>query len=231
MNHPKESHNVADNKRFTVEKNDPVPSGLIDFNFDEVINTKVVKKSEIVNVINGAGNNVSSKENQKEKRQSVFICGDSLLNGIDGDGVSTKKFCTVVKSFGGSTSRDMIDYVKPAARKKPDKMIIHVGTNDISKSIQNTSENLDLVINAIHELSPATQVFFSELCIRNDLQGSFSKVKQKNEHLRKFCHDRNIGLICNENIDNSCLAKKKLHMNQKGLKRLALNFKNFLEKF
>ena len=192
--------------------------GLIDFHFEESVEEKSV-------------NNETEKKDQKiEKRQSVFICGNSLLNGIDGDGVSTKNFCTVVKSFGGSTSRDMVDYIKPAARKKPDKIIVHVGTNDISKKIENTTENLDLVVKTVKDLSPETQIFVSEICLRNDLMGSFSKVKQKNEELKKFCQERNIGMVEHGNVDHSCLARKQLHMNQKGLKRMALNFKNFFGK-
>ena len=228
-NHLKEQPNlVNDQKKSDTLKNDYTPNGLIDFDFDDNISKNITSENKFSN---DAVDKKSLNNDQKPlKRQNVYICGDSLLNGIDGDGVSTKKYCTVVKSFGGSTSRDMVDYIKPAARKKPDKIIIHVGTNDISKSIDNTSENLDLVVKSVHELSPETQIFFSELCLRNDIAGSFSKVKQKNEEIRKFCQERNIGLVTNENIDNSCLAKKKLHMNQKGLKRLALNFKNFLGK-
>ena len=188
-------------------------------------NTMESKKSHLSPI-----KSADKKDQKKEKRETVYICGDSLLNGIDGDGVSTKDVCTVVKSFGGSTSRDMVDYIKPAARKKPDKIIVHVGTNDISKNIEDSTTNWQIIIDTVNEISPGTSVIFSELCLRNDLVGGFTKVKHKNEALKKFCSDRNIGLVEHGNIDNSCLAKKKLHMNQKGLKRLALNFKSFLGK-
>ena len=56
---------------------------------------------------------------------------DSMLNGIDGDGISNKDTCVSVKSFGGSTTKDMIDYIKPSARKKPNKIIVHVGTIEL----------------------------------------------------------------------------------------------------
>ena len=225
-----QSNNINGNKRKNDVKTSAstntnyAPNTLINFNFDESVNSDVETLSE-----ENSTNNVNVKKDQN-KRESVYICGDSLLNGVDGDGVSCKEFCTVVKSFGGSTSLDMVDYVKPSARKKPDKLIIHVGTNDLTKGIANTNENLDLLVKTVKEISPDTQIYFSELCLRNDFQGSFSKVKLKNEELRKFCSDRNIGLVEHGNIDNSCLAKRKLHMNPKGLKRLALNFKSFLGK-
>lgn len=170
------------------------------------------------------------EEHKKAKRENVYICGDSLVNGIDGDGVSSKDFCTIVKSFGGATSADMIDYVKPTARKKPDKIIVHVGTNDITKKINNTKENWNSIVKTIQKESPDTKNYFSELCVRYDISGGFSKINHKNEELKKFCNDCNIGLLENRNIDNSCLARKQLHLNPKGLKRLALNFKSFLGK-
>uniref|UniRef100_A0A7M5X0D2 SGNH hydrolase-type esterase domain-containing protein n=1 Tax=Clytia hemisphaerica TaxID=252671 RepID=A0A7M5X0D2_9CNID len=167
---------------------------------------------------------------EQKKREMVYICGDSIVNGVDGDGVSSKDFCTVVKSFSGSTSKDMIDYVRPTARKKPNKIIIHVGTNDIIKGINDTTDNLQTIIETVREISPETQICFSELCLRTDVGGRFTKVGEKNKELRKFCSERNIGLVENGNVDHSCLARKKLHMNPKGLKTLALNFKSFLAK-
>ena len=97
----------------------------------------------------------------------ISICGESIENDVDGNGVS-------VKNFGESTSKDMIDYVKPFARKKPDKIIIHVSTNYISKGIANTNENVKSIVETIHEISPDTKVYFSEILMRTDLDGSFS---------------------------------------------------------
>jgi lysophospholipase L1-like esterase len=37
----------------------------------------------------------------------------------------------VVKSFAGATIEDMEDYLKPIIRKRPESIILHVGTNDL----------------------------------------------------------------------------------------------------
>ena len=224
---------IIDNKKKAVVEKLPskthhTPNGLIDFHFDEnnISNDQTLNEEKSANEAC-----VKKDQNERlEKRETVYVCGDSMVNGVDGDGISSKEFRTVVKSFGGSTSIDMIDYIKPSARKKPDKMVIHVGTNDITKNIENTVEHFDQLIKTVHDISPNTQICFSELCVRNDFQGSSGKVKRKNEIIRKFCNERNIALISNGNVDNSCLARKQLHLNQKGLKRLALNIKSFLEK-
>ena len=38
---------------------------------------------------------------------------------------------TLIKSFSGATTRDMKDYIKPVQRRNPEKVILHIGTNDI----------------------------------------------------------------------------------------------------
>ena len=40
----------------------------------------------------------------------------------------------------GCSSEDMVDYVKPAVRKKPDTLIIDVGTNDLTKGVNTTKK-------------------------------------------------------------------------------------------
>ena len=54
---------------------------------------------------------------------------------------------------GGEVSRndstdDFIDYVRPTARKKPNLIIIHSGTNDIQNNV-NTLQKIKKVISSI----------------------------------------------------------------------------------
>ena len=40
----------------------------------------------------------------------------------------------LIKSFsGGATIKDMCDFIKPILRKKPEKVILHLGTNNLRK--------------------------------------------------------------------------------------------------
>ena len=39
-----------------------------------------------------------------------------------------------VRSFPGATTIDMTDFVKPIIRKKPESVILHVGTNDLKSN-------------------------------------------------------------------------------------------------
>ncbi|CAB4046059.1 Werner syndrome ATP-dependent helicase-like, partial [Paramuricea clavata] len=61
----------------------------------------------------------------------AFIAGDSILQHVHGWELSSDEQRVSVKAFSGSSVEDMQDYIKPLIRKKPDTMILHVGTNDI----------------------------------------------------------------------------------------------------
>ena len=184
--HEEKSHCQNNTKTDVVNSdlNSFTPNGLIDFQFDnendnmttEVGKTEMVNKSVNKSVIN--------------KRKRVIICGDSMVNGIDSDGVSSKSFSTVVKPFGGASSADMKDYIKPALKTKPDKMIVHVGTNDMTKGIQNTTENLSDIVECARELSPETQLYISAVCIRKDIPSHFKKVSDLNKSIKSFLQNK-----------------------------------------
>ena len=122
----------------------------------------------------------------------------------------------------------MIDYINPTIRKKPDDIIIHVGTNDITNNV-NTVENLRKIVNMILEESPGTKTCISSVTKRTDKKGLETKIKNLNIKLKNFCTEREINWLDHSNIDNSHLSKKKLHLNQKGLATLAKNFITYLD--
>ena len=82
---------------------------------------------------NDSGKETSLNEHAKEKThvkfvQNIVVCGDSIVNGLDSKGLSNKEMKTVVRSFPGATSRDMVDFIKPHIKSEPDVFILHVDT-------------------------------------------------------------------------------------------------------
>lgn len=155
------------------------------------------------------------------------MCGDSIVNGIDGLGLSSKKIKTTVRCFPGSTSEDFLDFVKPIAKKKPDNIILHVGTNDLTRKL-NTITNLALLMNEIKSLSINTKVAVSSLCTRKDRRNLELEVVTLNREIQVFCKANGLDYIDNGTIDSSCLTKNKLHLNRKGISQLAKNMKNYI---
>ena len=67
----------------------------------------------------------NGKENSKsvKVKEKVIPVGDSIVSGVNGKGLSTDKFTTVVCDIPGVTSDDMVDHTIPFAEKNPKKLI------------------------------------------------------------------------------------------------------------
>ena len=61
----------------------------------------------------------------------------------------------------------MLDIVKPAARRKPDAIIIHARTNDFTRDI-NTMKNIRKIVKSIRDCAENTQVLLSRIINRKD---------------------------------------------------------------
>ena len=83
----------------------------------------------------------------KTLKKDIVIIGDSMIKYINARETS-RSSSVKIRSHPGATTEDLIDYVKPTARKKPKMMIIHSGTNDITNKV-NTLQKIREVINAI----------------------------------------------------------------------------------
>ena len=54
-----------------------------------------------------------------------------MIKDVYGWELSDRKEKVVVKYFSGSTTEDMKTYIQPPLKRDPDRVIIHVGTNEI----------------------------------------------------------------------------------------------------
>ena len=80
-----------------------------------------------------SNNNYESKSVKKK----VFILGDSIIKHVKSYSLSKSlDNCKVyVKDFPGARVRCMQDYVRPIIRENSDRIILHVGTNDLTTNI------------------------------------------------------------------------------------------------
>ena len=95
-----------------------------------------------------------------------MIIGDSMLNNIDPKGLGNKHQVKVC-SYSGPTTKGMIDFIKPTIRKKPDAIVMHVGTNDITSDCA-TIMNLQEIVKNFKSESPETKLVLSSVVNRDD---------------------------------------------------------------
>ena len=79
------------------------------------------------------------------KPTKVIIAGDSMIKHLNGYRMSAKNTRVQVSTFPGCTILDMADHIKPIQRKRPDKLILHVGTNSL-KSRETSTKHAEEII-------------------------------------------------------------------------------------
>ena len=155
--------------------------------------------------------------------QSVVSLGDSILNNINPRGIF-KDGNVKVKTFSGSISGGMKDHINPTILAQPDAIVIHIGSNDISKDIDTISNVQNIV--SRKKKSSHTKIVLSSLLVRKDKKNIEEKVRAINVELKKFCEENLVEYLSHKNIDDSCLGKGSLHPNKKGKAYLAKNVIN-----
>ena len=173
-----------------------------------------------------SSNTVNTRNTPSKK--SVIILGDSMTSNIQGKKLSRGAH-VVSKSFSGSTVEDMFDFSKPFTRRKPDEIILHVGTNNLrNEEPQQIAEKIVDLGNAIERETPSTKVTVSSLILRKDDDQLNRKVIKVNNSIRTFCNSKGWDFISNDNIDSDCINRGGLHLNGRGVYKLACNFREHI---
>ena len=118
----------------------------------------------------------------------------------------------------------MVSYAQPTIEKRPDRVCLHIGTNDLK------SNDPDVVADNIRKLaqrvedSCGAEISVSELTTRNDtFKGA---AKQVNKQLADYCKQNDWNLIRHQNISIKSLNRGGLHLTKSGNELL---FKNFVK--
>ena len=123
--------------------------------------------------------------------------GDSRIKDIYGWELSDNNEKVVVKDFSGSTTEDMMIYIKPPLKRNPDCFIIHVGANDLRSNQEPETIARDIVEIACYSKIDTSKVLISSIVSRRDnLNG---KGRQVNTFLKKFCMENDFVYVNHDN--------------------------------
>ena len=111
-----------------VEDNYQVVSKGINANVSLVQSNDSEESSDDCKMIKNSCNGT----NEQPKKRKIIIVGDSLLNGIHEKGLS-KNHSVKVNNIPGGTSDAILDKLEDFLSYKPDGLIVHAGTNGITK--------------------------------------------------------------------------------------------------
>ena len=86
-----------------------------------------LKSSQRKDPQNNKGNKEHSQvKRKKEEKKNICIVGDSMLKNITGSGIF-RDHTVKIRPHPGAITVDMINYIKPELRHKPDIIILHSG--------------------------------------------------------------------------------------------------------
>ena len=171
-------------------------------------------------------NNYQSQQRDKiSNDQDIYptgtcvIIGDSILNGLIEENLS-KQLNVRIRKFLGATVDGLSYHLHPILCRKPKHIIIHIVTNDATRST--SREILDKLLKLktfIKETLPETEVTFSTPTIRSDNGEAALAVRNLCDDLL----DLNMDILNNRSITSKHLGRKGLHLNKAGSTRLAKN--------
>ena len=163
-----------------------------------------------------------SRKLPKNKKKTVLIVGDSMLNGIEESNLLKTRHIRVQPILGGKTD-DIKENLNDLLHEELQKVIIHVGTNNaMTDTPKEIFEKLISLKHQIESILPKCEVTISNLVMRTD-EPKASKI---NEEVNSFKKSASINFVENSNIKGKQLGKRGLHLNIQGNKMFARNLLN-----
>ena len=127
----------------TLEKQLAEKDAIIDFLLNqkvqnEIDNTTFISKvsnSDIQREKKPTNSNIENlNSEEKQEKVKTVVTGDSILNSMNEKGLS-KSHNVNIKSYPGATSEDILDKINNLLKVKPDCLLVHVGTNDLTNNM------------------------------------------------------------------------------------------------
>ena len=133
-----------------------------------------------------------------------------------------------VRTFPGATIGDIKFFVIPNLRKNPDKIVLHVGINDVPhvtpKEMFNAITDLK---SFIQKYAPESKIIISTSVLRVDK----ANANDINKSYIELLKEAKLDCIFNDNIAESNINQHGLHINQSGSVILAKNLISGIRNF
>ena len=168
-----------------------------------------------------------SNKLKSDKQKSILVIGDSIIKHIDPNKLSRR----AVRKFmyRGKTCEEIREaIVDIQTTTDPSHIIIHCGTNNLpTDTAEVCATKIVNLARKVRNKFPNTKVGVSGLTYREDIAVN-SVLLEVNEKLKSLSATHKFSYIDNSKIDNTCLNKSKLHLNEKGTSLLAVYFIKFI---
>ena len=146
---------------------------------------------------------------------------------------STPKIRVYVKYFSGANTNQLDYYVVPLlVDEKSNNVVIHIGSNDITKFNYNNVDAEELTHRNINIGLKCRSRGVSNIAVSSILKRSSFKINQViyqlNNILKRLFSINDFSYICNDLVNENYLWKNGLHLTNEGSSLLINNFINYL---
>ena len=125
----------------------------------------------------------------------------------------------------------MKHHIRPCLTRKPNEIILHVGTNDLAnKEPEEIVNGIAYIVNIFHEESPATKPVLSEIMLRTDKSSYKPVIGKINHQFQCYCQDHNLDLIQHINLEAKHLNSYGVHLKRTGSLIFAKNLIHYFNK-
>ena len=101
--------------------------------------------------------------------ETTVIPGDSIIQKLQGYKLGKEvHHRVVVKSFRGATTNDMRSYIQPILENSPERICLHIGTNDLKNKEPREAADTIVDLERTVESSGEFKILNSELTPQND---------------------------------------------------------------
>ena len=147
---------------------------------DEQVNTRKEIQTAQTENINNADNNTVQENNEEWRKGTTLILEDSTISGLIEKKMSRNRKIKV-RYFPGAKIKDMYHYAIPLLEKKPENIILHLGTNDApyKSEIDILKDLIELKGFILEKLLSCKKITLSLPTVRTDRENA----RKNNENL------------------------------------------------
>lgn len=160
---------------------------------------------------------MTNKQNTLKKGTTLMKV-DSILSGLREYKMLRRKMIKL-QTFAGVTISSMTIFVVTLLKKKPDKIIVHVDSNDAPYLFHKCFKNVKELGISIQKMIPSTKILFSSPVLPAEKANSYIK------NFISLLNSANRDCIHHENIDGWHLNEYGPHINRAGTISLESSFK------
>jgi len=120
----------------------------------------------------------------------IVFCGDSLTRGWEVYNLFDHSQKVFINGVDSCTSADILGRIEPIAAKKPHKVFLMIGINEI-KAQNRIIDNYDKIIKKIQDLSPDTTIYVQSILPTRTQRIDNADIMATNARLKALCARQN----------------------------------------